>query len=234
MGLIRAYIEGVSAMREVDPNVLIMTTEPLVNMVPAFDASRREIADAKGAHDSQYQAVDMLLGRLNPELGGRPDMVDIVGVNFYYDNQWVTRTHEFLPWCNEGRDPRFRPLHQLFLEVYKRYRKPLVLSETSHPGIDRPKWIQMIGRECVKARQAGVQLEGVCLYPIIDRPDWDHLTPWHRSGLWDAAPVGVDMAMGQTPGRHLYEPYANALLQAQLIVEPDKHTNGVDRVVATY
>ncbi len=233
MGLIRAYLEGITAMREVDPTIVIMTTEPLVNMVPPFNASRKELTDARNAHDNQYQAVDMLLGRLHPELGGRPDMVDIVGVNFYYNNQWVYPTFEFLPWGNERRDPRFRPLHQLFLEVYRRYRKPIVLSETSHPGIDRPAWIQMVARECIKARQAGVQLDGVCLYPIIDRPDWDHLTPWHRAGLWDAAPPGVDLQLGQAPGRHLYQPYAEALRQAQaMVTEATKQPDGLGRVVA--
>jgi UDP-galactopyranose mutase len=28
-------------------------------------------------------------------------------------------------------------------------------------------------------------VEGVCLYPIIDRPDWEDLNHWHNSGLWD-------------------------------------------------
>ena len=214
-GLIRAYIEGISAMRKIDANVLIMTTEPLINIVPLPGASRSEIEVARQAHDAQYQAVDMLLGRLHPELGGHPDMVDIVGVNFYYNNQWELPSHQWLPWMNEENDPRFRPLHALFLEVYNRYRKPIVLSETSHPGTDRPAWIRMIARECVKARQVGVPLEGVCLYPIIDRPDWDHLTPWHRSGLWDAAPDGADLQPGNVPGRYLCQPYADALAQAQ-------------------
>lgn len=217
-GLIRAYIEGIVAMREMDSNVLIMTTEPLVNMVPPLNPTRQETANARQAHENQYQAVDMLLGRLNPELGGHPDMVDIVGLNFYFNNQWELPSYQLLPWGNEGNDPRFKRLHQLFLAVYKRYRKPIALSETSHPGIDRPAWTRMVARECMAARQAGVPLEGVCLYPIIDRPDWDHLTPWHRSGLWDAAPEGTDMQPGDVPGRYLSHSYADALQQAQLLI----------------
>ncbi len=50
---------------------------------------------------------------------------------------------------------------------------------------------------------------GICLYPVLDRPDWDHLTPWHKSGLWDA-----DLST-TPPGRILHEPYAQALLRAQ-------------------
>ena len=28
-------------------------------------------------------------------------------------------------------------------------------------------------------------MEGVCIYPIIDRPDWEDPNHWHNSGLWD-------------------------------------------------
>jgi hypothetical protein len=30
-----------------------------------------------------------------------------------------------------------------------------------------------------------VPVEGVCLYPILDRHDWDDARHWHNSGLWD-------------------------------------------------
>jgi beta-glucosidase/6-phospho-beta-glucosidase/beta-galactosidase len=220
MGLMRAYIEGVRAMREQDANVLIMSTEPLVNMVPPLNATRRQHAAAKAAHEAQYQATDILTGRQHPELGGAPDLLDVVGLNYYFSNQWEFPSYTSLPWGNEANDPRYRPLYTLLREVYKRYGKPIALTETSHPGIDRPAWIRMVARECALARQAGVPLQGICLYPIIDRPDWDHLTPWHRSGLWDARPIGQDMITGNVPERHLYQPYAEALREAQAVVSP--------------
>ena len=34
----------------------------------------------------------------------------------------------------------------------------------------------------------GVPMEGITIYPIIDRPDWDNLDHWHNSGLWDLIP----------------------------------------------
>jgi hypothetical protein len=215
MGLVRAYIEGIRAMREVDPSVVIMTTEPLVNIVPPLQATPDEIAAAEAAHEAQYQAVDMLMGRAHPELGGAPELVDVIGVNFYFNNQWVLPSYESLDWRNHDYDARFRRLHTLFQDVHDRYGKPIVLSETSHPGIDRPDWIRMVADECRVAGLAGVPLRGICLYPIIDRPDWDHLTPWHRSGLWDARPIDTEMLTGQVPFRHLYQPYAQALWEAQ-------------------
>ena len=212
VGLMRAYIEGVAALREGDPKVRILTTEPLVNMVPPQNATGREIRDAAFADTNQFQSVDMLAGRLSPELGGSPDYLDVLGFNYYYNNQWIVNTGTFLPWNEPVPDPRWVPLRQLLAKAYRRYGRPIALTETSHPGIDRPLWIRMIGRECAAALGAGVPLWGVCLYPIIDRPDWDHPDYWHHAGLWDA-----DLST-DPPGRVLAQPYADALLRAQAVV----------------
>ena len=37
----------------------------------------------------------------------------------------------------------------------------------------------------IVAQLLGVPLEGVCLYPILDRFDWEDSHHWHNSGLWD-------------------------------------------------
>ncbi|NVO32622.1 amine oxidase [Hymenobacter lapidiphilus] len=213
-GLMRAYIEGVAALRETDPTVRILTTEPLVNVVPRPGAGPAEVRQAREVHRSQFESVDMLAGRLCPELGGRPEYLDLLGFNFYYDNQWQLEPYQTLPWANEHHDPRFRPLSSLLAEAYQRYGRPVVLTETSHPGQDRPHWLRMVAHEAVQALHAGVPLLGVCLYPIIDRPDWDHLTPWHHAGLYD-----IDLA-AETPGltRLLHEPSAHALADAQALV----------------
>jgi hypothetical protein len=86
----------------------------------------------------------------------------------------------------------------------------MVLSETSHPGIDRPIWINHLASECAIALRSGLPLWGVCLYPIIDRPDWDFQDDWHQAGLWDA-----ELLANEPPRRVLYEPYAAELLRAQ-------------------
>jgi hypothetical protein len=65
----------------------------------------------------------------------------------------------------------------------------------------------------VLARQAGVNLQGVCLYPILDRFDWEDATHWHNSGLWDMRPDG--------PGKYqrvLHEEYGAALRKAQKLL----------------
>jgi hypothetical protein len=94
--------------------------------------------------------------------------------------------------------------------AYERYHRPVVLTETSHPGIDRPVWMAQIAKECAAAIRRGIPLWGVCLYPIIDRPDWDFQDNWHQAGLWDA-----ELMPDGPPKRVLYAPYAQALLRAQ-------------------
>jgi hypothetical protein len=41
-GLMRAYIEGTAALREADPGIRILTTEPLINIMPRISATRAE------------------------------------------------------------------------------------------------------------------------------------------------------------------------------------------------
>lgn len=204
-----AYIEGIKAMRALDSGVRILTTEPLVNMVPPTAPTPAEVLLA--AAENEHQAMDMLCGRICPELGGAPELVDVLGFNFYYNNQWVLDFELFLPWVNTENDWRWRPLRDLLADAHARFRKPIALTETSHPKEHRPDWIRFIGAECAAAIRAGVPLEGVCIYPIIDRPDWNDLTYWHQSGVWDR----LTLENGLVEDRVLHQPSVEALQEAQ-------------------
>jgi hypothetical protein len=210
--LMRAYIAAATAMKRISGLVRIVTTEPLVNMVAGFDPGEEELALAAMENEQQFQAVDMLCGRICPELGGNADLVDVLGYNYYYNNQWIIGTYQFLGWNDPVPDPRWRPLSDLLEAAYYRYDKPIILSETSHPNEDRPLWIDMIASECARLIERNVALLGVCLYPIIDRPDWDHLEVWHHSGLWDTDFTGPN-------GRVLHLPSATALLAGQKLID---------------
>jgi hypothetical protein len=210
----KAYIEGAAVLKEEDPTIKILTTEPLVNMVPPLNASAEDVQRAQLFHEHQYQAVDMLCGRMCPELGGKEEYLDILGLNYYYNNQWVIDVWEFLPWLNEENDSRWLPLRASLKEAYERYQKPVAITETSHPQEDRPIWIEYVAKEVAAVIKQEIPFWGICIYPIIDRPDWDHLAPWHCAGLWD-----VEVKEGEPPARILYEPFAEALLDAQLLIE---------------
>jgi hypothetical protein len=151
----------------------------------------------------------MIAGRAAPELGGDEHFLDLIGVNFYAANQWEVPGGRKLHWDNGSNDPRWRPLHLLLEEVAARYRRPMIIAETSHYGVGRADWLNEIARECRLALARGVPLEAVCLYPILDRFDWEDGTHWHHSGLWDMHENGSGHYH-----RVLNEEYAGALRAA--------------------
>jgi beta-glucosidase/6-phospho-beta-glucosidase/beta-galactosidase len=124
---------------------------------------------------------------MEPGLGGQPKYLDVMGLNYYHSNQWEHPDRR-LPWEAQPRDERWLPLHRLLAEMYNRYRRPLFIGETSHFGAGRGLWLREIVDEVSQAMRMGVPMEGITLYPIIDRPDWDNLEHWHNSGLWDLLP----------------------------------------------
>jgi hypothetical protein len=211
--LVRASIAGIEAIWSVDARARIVHIDPLVNLVPPLD--RPDFAGlAARQHASQFAAWDWLAGRARPELGGHPRYLDIMGINYYHNNQWeypVTREHMVhLPWNDEPRDPRWVPFHQLLAAAYSRYHRPIFVAETSHFGAGRARWITEIAGEVALARAMAVPVAGICLYPILDRPDWSNADHWHNSGLWDLHPD----VHGRLE-RVLVEDYATAFQQAR-------------------
>ena len=187
--LIRACIAGIEAIWSVDARARITTVEPLIHVVAP--RARPDLAAAAAAYrSSQFEACDMLSGLLAPELGGQPRYLDIVGINFYHDNQWEQPGGDKIAWHVLPRDPRWRPLHLLLDEIYQRYRRPIFIAETSHVGSGRAEWLRELTGELISAIAAGVPLEAVCLYPILDRFEWDDRSHWHNSGLWDLFQTG--------------------------------------------
>ena len=188
--LVRAAIAGMDAIREVDPRARFIHVDPLIHVVPPPERPDLERAAAE-QRTAQFDAWEMLAGGLHDDLGGHPDYLDIVGVNYYHGNQWEYPDHR-IRWEDTPRDARWRPLRLLLQEVGERFGRPLLISETSHFGAGRGRWLREVAEEAAAAREGGVPVEGLCVYPIIDRPDWDDPLHWHNSGLWDlrAGPDG--------------------------------------------
>ncbi len=216
--LVRAAIAGIEAIWAVDRRARIIHVDPIIHVVPP--RGRPDLAQAAAdQRASQWEAWDMLEGRREPSLGGDPRYLDIVGANFYYDNQWEFGGRR-LHWEEGERDNRWMPLNRMLAAVWERYHRPLLLSETSHFGVGRAPWLRMITDELVTARVLGVPVEGCCLYPILDRMDWENPNHWHNSGLWDLPPDPDG-----TLRRALNEPYAAELRRARtlLLDEPIGH-----------
>lgn len=206
--LIRAAIAGIESIWSVDSRARIVQVEPVIHVVAPRD--RPDLAEKAAAQRAgQFEAWDMMIGEREPELGGDPKYLDIMGLNYYHANQWE-HPDVRLRWEDDPRDDRWVPLHQLIAEMYQRYGRPIFLGETSHFGAGRGKWIRETFEEVKIAMRHGVPMEGITIYPIIDRPDWDDLEHWHNSGLWDL----VRDESGNLQ-RVLKEDYAAALRQIQ-------------------
>ena len=165
--LVRAAIMAIDAVREVCPDVRVVMTEPAIHVIPAngTPAARRGAAAYTRA---QFEALDMLVGRREPQLGGGPEYLDIIGLNYYVHNQWTYPGRRTV-WPD---DPRYRPPHEVFIHVYERYRRPMILAETGIEDDERERWFRFIISETEKAQAAGVPLSALCLYPIVDHPGW--------------------------------------------------------------
>lgn len=180
--LVRAAIAGMEAVRAVDPRARFVHVDPIINVVPHPD--RPEEADAAEAYrQAQFQSWDMISGRIWPGLGGRPELLDVIGVNYYSDNQWFHGGDTIPPG-----HPRHRPFRAMLAELHARYGRPIVIAETGAEGDARAPWLRHVGGEVAAAMADGVPVGGLCLYPILDYPGWtnDRHCPVGLLGFPDA------------------------------------------------
>lgn len=184
--LVRAALAAVDAIRKVDPRARFLHVEPLCHVVAP--AGRPELDEtAANVRSWQWQAWDMLGGLSEPTLGGSASALDLVGVNHYHNSQWELVTAAPLAW--HLGDPRRLPLGTLIEEAWQRYGRPMFIAETGHVGSGRAKWLCEVAAEARRVHdEAGLPLLGLCLYPLVDRPDWNDFGRWHESGLWQVEP----------------------------------------------
>ena len=204
--LVRAALAGMQAIRAVDPAARFLHVEPVVHVVPrdALDLEQQALAGRIASY--QWQALDMLCGRAEPQLGGHEGGLDTLGLNHYHSSQWEVPGERRLAW--HLRDPRRKPLSHLLHEVWARYERPVMLAETGHIGVGRAAWLHEVAGEARRALALDVPLQGVCLYPLLDRPDWNETSRWHRSGMWHLPVPGPEPSI---PRPRLNRPYARAL-----------------------
>jgi len=186
--LVRATIQSVETMRQVNPAVRIFQIDPIINVVPR-SRSAEDLRHAEEYRQSQFQAWDMITGRASPELGGRDELIDVIGVNYYIHNQFVWQGSMIVP-----SDPRYRHVSVMLQEIYERYRRPLFVAETGIEDDTRPAWFRYMCKEILSAMAEGVPVEGICLYPILNHPGWDDDRHCHN-GLFDYADAAGQRAV---------------------------------------
>ena len=213
--LVRAALAAADAIWQVDPLATMLTVEPLVHLHAPL--GRPEL-QAEADHFNQQivtEVFDLLAGRREPELGGSRKHLGIVGLNYYSGNQWTMplpdQPQRSLGWG----DPGWVPLSELLRRVEERYGGPLVLAETGSSGDSRPGWIAFLAQEISRALELGVDLQGICLYPVVTSPDWEDPTAFFDGGLFDLSPEPDGRLK-----RVLAQPVAAALREAQRALDP--------------
>ena len=199
--LTRASITAIEEIHDIIPGARIVQCEPAIH-ITAHDERPQDRDAAENYRLAQFQALDMLTGRVAPELGGRAEYLDILGLNFYYNNEWMHNGPTLYTF-----HPHYRPFHEIIAEFYHRYNRPIFVAETGIEGKNRPGWLAYISAEVRCAIEAGIPVEGVCLYPILNHPGWEddrHCC----NGLFDYA--------DESGHRDIYEPLAQELKSQQI------------------
>jgi hypothetical protein len=180
--LIRAAVQGINAIWSAAPHARIVNVDPLCHVVPPAGQPERQ-PDADWFNDKAvFESWDMLCGRVMPELGGSRKHLDIVGMNYYWTNQWeLGRDEQPLP----DDDPRRVALRDLVKLVWQRYGGELLITETAHVDDMRPRWLQYVADEADALLKENIPLRGVCLYPILGMPEWHDPERWTQMGLWE-------------------------------------------------
>lgn len=168
--LVKAVLTAMQKIKKKFPQVRFLHVEPIIHVVPPL--GRPDLAElATEVRGYQWQTWELLRGTMCPELGGSPEALDLMGVNYYYNGQLEIGTDIHLDWCPP--DPRRMQFSDLLTECWERYERPLIISETGHIDDGRYIWLNEIFSEVNKVLSEGrVDLRGVCIYPIIDRPCW--------------------------------------------------------------
>jgi beta-glucosidase/6-phospho-beta-glucosidase/beta-galactosidase len=207
VALCRAAIAAVKAIREVSPEARMLHVDPLVQVIaPADRPDLKEAADHETFVDT-YVAWDILAGLKHPELGGSPEVLDIVGPNNYSFGQMEYREHGPHKALDPGH-PGIRPLCELLGRVWDRYKRPMVIAETSGMQHGRADWLRDVMNEAMAAVNEGMDLHGICLFPAVDMPDW-HTGQWLHNGVCDLEERNGELV------RVPYEPYVAELRRWQ-------------------
>lgn len=163
------------------------------------DESGRRYADM--ANERRFLVLDAFLGRGYEENGSLGDLlrhvggsrlqgiepghVDVLGLDYYTHCQWnfgieggSAPTHNPLPLADQIE------------QYWERYRLPCIIAETNVRGstYDRATWLKYVLEQCETAQRRGVQIDGLCWFPVVDSTDWDTLL-FRCDGHID--PVGV-------------------------------------------
>lgn len=222
VALARAAIAGIHAVREAFPEAVIVNVDPVCRVVGPQGDEETDVRVREFNEALVFESWDMISGRLLPELGGHPDLLGVLGINYYWMNQWDL-TRPGVPLDDD--DPRRVCLSDIVTAVWLRYGREVLITETAHAGDRRASWIRELASECLLMKRRGVPLRGACLYPVLGIPEWHRPGEWTHMGLWDLVPDGEGRLR-----RIAHRPALRELHRAQRALDPGRiHAGDRDR-----
>jgi len=191
MQLAKGIVRTVESIKEIDSDAIMVHVE-----ATGLTRTIREdlIALAREEQQRSYLCYDLISGRLThdhllfPWLvrnGASPDdlaelqrnkiALDVIGMNFY--PQWSTKQ---LYLDNRGRVAFRETEHEgngfseLITDYYKRYRVPIMITETSAVGTDevRSRWLESSVSMIKNLRAQGIPVIGYTWFPFFTMIDW--------------------------------------------------------------
>lgn len=172
--LVAAHLAAVDALRAAGAHQPVLVCEPLIWVLPRTNSALQARRAAR-ILEASFAAVAEILER-------DPHAIDVLGLNFYAHNQWRIGGVTIRPG-----ERGYRPLRDLLADVRSRFpRLRLVLAETGREEPSGAAWLDAIAGEAAAARAAGIPLEAVCVYPVMDYPGWDN------ERHCPCGPIGVD------------------------------------------
>lgn len=222
---VRAAIEASKAVRSVLPDARLMQIEPVFQVI-ADPARPQDKEIAERYRMAQFESWDMIAGRKNPELGGAEELLDIIGVNYYWYNQWFLAEDPTAPGVTiQMDDALYRPFSRILAEVHEYYQRPLFVAETGAENENRAEWLRYVCQETRRAIANKVPVSAICWYPILNHPGWDDDRHCHN-GLWDYCDAAGC--------REIYQPLADEIERQQRLFENAAESNKAQRFLVNH
>jgi beta-glucosidase/6-phospho-beta-glucosidase/beta-galactosidase len=189
--IVKGVLATVDAIKQVDPEAVIVQVE-----ATGLSRAIRHDLEALAIEDQHrgYLFYDLITGSVNhehplfvwllrsgasphtlEEIASRPIPIEVLGMNFY--PQWSTQQ---IYIDRKGR-LSYRAIEHdgvgfasLIEDYYRRYRVPIMITETSAYGTDevRSRWLAESVAAVKKLRAGGVPVIGYTWFPLFTMVDW--------------------------------------------------------------
>lgn len=212
--LARGIVRTVRAIKDVDPNAIMVHVE-------ACGLSRTTREDlwplAMEEQRRGYICFDLITGQVTPEhplyrwllrSGASPDELraiadeaidlDVVGLNFY--PQWSTQqlyVDKKGKLAYRSTEHEGQGFGELIRDYYRRYRVPVMITETSAFGDDelRARWLDASLGAIKDLRASGVPIVGYTWFPMFTMIDWKY-----RFGKADIEQYRIELGLYRLSG----------------------------------